>query len=128
MMNYRKSLRSDPVREDRREDDIGYEEQLGMLIDTLQFVLRKLGEVCRWQTEQEGLKRKKSMLRLFDKNIDSLPSIKAEAIEVPIFDEFPKIIDKLELYKNCLPQPTVYDSSALSHLQAATTQQFSIFE
>lgn len=65
---------------------IPYHEQISMLIDTLHFVLNKVSELCRWKQEENGLKRKKSVIKLFDKNIDHLPQVKMESIEVPVFD------------------------------------------
>ena len=57
-----------------------------MLIETMQFVLGKVNELYKWKQEESGLKRKKSMIKLFDKNIDRLPQHKIETIDVPLFD------------------------------------------
>ena len=101
------------------------QQQFAMLIESLEFVLSKLSELCRWQSEQQGLTRKKSLLKLFDKNIDNLSSVKVESIGVPVFDEFPKIADRLEMFKTALNlnSTTDYCSSQFSQQSSQFSQQ-----
>jgi hypothetical protein len=99
-MNYYNHFKGEPEQEGELSQYtpriIPYHHQLAMLIDTLQFVLSKVSELCKWkQQEETGLKRKKSMIKLFDKNIDRLPQLKMEVIDVPLFDEIPKLVNRL---------------------------------
>ena len=103
------------------------QQQFAMLIESLEFVLSKLSELCRWQNEQQGLTRKKFLLKLFDKNIDNLSNVKVESIGVPVFDEFPKIADRLEMFKTALNlnSMTDYCSSQQSSEFSQQSSEFS---
>ena len=48
---------------------INYQQQMVMLIETLQFVVEKIGELYQWQQEEIRVKRRKSLMKVFDKNI-----------------------------------------------------------
>ena len=82
-MQYRKQFKSHKETEERYA--LKYHEHLSMLIETLQFVIQKVGELSQWQQEEER-RRRKSMLKVFDKNIDSIHPVKMEIIDPPVFD------------------------------------------